>query len=50
MKCPICKKSVNCVCSCGYCKSCIEEFGHKGCIEITEHKKIKSDGDKNENL
>jgi hypothetical protein len=41
MKCPICEEDNDEVshCICGYCKVCIDKYGHEGCKQMKEKKK-----------
>lgn len=34
MICPICERESNVVCTCGFCKGCISQYGHDKCIKI----------------
>ena len=37
MRCPICKENKSGIyCACGYCRGCINEYGHDYCFELEQ--------------
>jgi hypothetical protein len=47
MICAICGGDSNCICLCGFCHKCIEEFGHDECYNILKVRKEKQLKQKN---
>ena len=49
MRCNICHQDKSCIfCACGYCKECINKYGHDKCSKMEQENRKKKKEIKNE--